>query len=62
MASAQDAADIAANEALPDISSAARDLRRLSISLQQLANDADSGSLNLIPGSGQAKPTVKVDQ
>ncbi len=61
MSSAQDAADIAANQALPDISSAARDLRRLSISLQQLANDADSGSLSLIPGGGSTKPTVKVD-
>ena len=62
MASAQDAVDVAANQALPDISSAARDLRRLSISLQQLTNDADSGQLSLVPGGGRQKPTVKVDQ
>jgi phospholipid/cholesterol/gamma-HCH transport system substrate-binding protein len=61
VSTAQDAADVAAYQALPDISSAARDLRRLSLSLQQLTGDVESGSVGLVPGAAR-KPTIKVDQ
>jgi phospholipid/cholesterol/gamma-HCH transport system substrate-binding protein len=61
IATAQDAADTAAYQTLPEISNAARDLRRLSVSLQQLSGDVESGNVGILPGSS-TKPMIKVDQ
>jgi phospholipid/cholesterol/gamma-HCH transport system substrate-binding protein len=58
-ASATLAADVAANQTLPDISTAARDLRRVAISLEGLANGVESGQTSLI-GGNPARPTIKV--
>ncbi len=59
-ASATLAADVAANQTLPDISTAARDLRRVAISLEELANGVESGQTSLI-GGNPARPTIKVN-
>jgi phospholipid/cholesterol/gamma-HCH transport system substrate-binding protein len=60
MTSATDAADVAAYQTLPDISTAARDLRRLSVSLQRLSADIETGNVSVIPGSGGSKPIIEV--
>lgn len=57
--SAGDAADVAAYQVLPDISSAARDLRRVAISLDRLAGQVETGQTNLVTG-GPSRPTIKV--
>ncbi len=56
---AQSAADVAAYQALPDISAAARDLRRLAISVENLTGSV-SGSASLVNGGG-SRPKVEVD-
>jgi phospholipid/cholesterol/gamma-HCH transport system substrate-binding protein len=58
-ASATLAADVAANQTLPDISTAARDLRRVAVSMEELANRVESGQTSLI-GGNPARPTIKV--
>ncbi|MGE3304148.1 MAG: MlaD family protein [Hyphomonadaceae bacterium] len=58
--SAADAADIAAYQALPDISTAARDLRRLSQSLDRLAGQVESSGPTSLVGGRAARPTIKV--
>jgi phospholipid/cholesterol/gamma-HCH transport system substrate-binding protein len=58
-ASATLAADVAANQTLPDISTASRDLRRVAISLEELATRVESGQTSLI-GGNPARPTIKV--
>jgi phospholipid/cholesterol/gamma-HCH transport system substrate-binding protein len=57
--SAGDAADVAAYQVLPDVSSAARDLRRVAVSLDRLAGSVQSGQTNLVTG-GPQRPTIKV--
>jgi phospholipid/cholesterol/gamma-HCH transport system substrate-binding protein len=57
--SASDAADVAAYQALPDISTAARDLRRVALSLDRLANQVETGKTNLVTGAAP-RPTIKV--
>jgi phospholipid/cholesterol/gamma-HCH transport system substrate-binding protein len=58
-ASAALAADVAANQTLPDISTAARDLRRVAVSLEELANRVETGQTSLL-GGNPARPTIKV--
>lgn len=58
-ASATLAADVAANQTLPDISTAARDLRRVAVSMEELANRVETGQTSLI-GGNPARPTIKV--
>lgn len=57
--SASEAADVAAYQALPDISSAARDLRRVALSLDRLASQVETGQTSLV-GGGAPRPTIKV--
>jgi phospholipid/cholesterol/gamma-HCH transport system substrate-binding protein len=57
--SASEAADVAAYQALPDISSAARDLRRVALSLDRLAGQVETGQTSLV-GGGAPRPTIKV--
>jgi hypothetical protein len=56
---AADAADMAAYQTLPDIASAARDLRRTAASIDRLAAQVESGQTSLVRGS-PPKPTIKV--
>ncbi|MEJ0023612.1 MAG: MlaD family protein [Alphaproteobacteria bacterium] len=58
-ASATLAADVAANQTLPDISTAARDLRRVAVSLEELSNRVETGQTSLL-GGNPARPTIKV--
>jgi phospholipid/cholesterol/gamma-HCH transport system substrate-binding protein len=57
--SASEAADVAAYQALPDISTAARDLRRVALSLDRLAGQVETGQTSLV-GGGAPRPTIKV--
>jgi phospholipid/cholesterol/gamma-HCH transport system substrate-binding protein len=57
--SASEAADVAAFQALPDISSAARDLRRVAMSLDRVAGQVETGQTSLV-GGGAPRPTIKV--
>lgn len=57
--SASEAADVAAFQALPDISSAARDMRRVALSLDRLASQVETGQTSLV-GGGAPRPTIKV--
>jgi plasmid replication initiation protein len=50
---------VAAYQTLPDISTAARDVRRLSQSLDRLASEVETGKTSLVGGSAP-RPTVKV--
>src|SRR5262249_1216066 len=59
MTSAQAAVDTAAYETLPDVSTAARDLRRLSVALQRLSGDIETGRVGVLPGSSN-KPVIEV--
>jgi phospholipid/cholesterol/gamma-HCH transport system substrate-binding protein len=54
-----DAADTAAYQTLPDIASAARDLRRTAASIDRLAAQVETGQTSLVRGS-PPKPTIKV--
>lgn len=57
--SANVAADATAYQAIPDVSSAARDLRRVALSLDRLAGQVETGQTSLV-GGGPQKPTIKV--
>lgn len=60
ISSLEEAAGAASDETLPELTSAAQDLRRLSRALERLASEVDENPTSFL--SGRPRPTVQVPQ